>query len=64
MSETIRRKGGRPKVGATPITVRIPPDDLAQLDRWIEANHPGTSRPEAIRQIMQLVIRQFLAADL
>ena len=41
---------GRPRVDATPVTVRIPPDQLAPLDAWIaDQPDPKPSRPEAIR---------------
>lgn len=38
------------------VQVRLQPDDLAKLDLWITDTCPGTSRPEAIRQIMHAVI--------
>ncbi|ACL57278.1 hypothetical protein [Methylobacterium nodulans] len=51
MSETEKSKGGRPRVDATPVTVRVPPAMLSPLDTWI-ADHPDPkpSRPEAIRE--------------
>lgn len=51
MSETGKNKGGRPRIDATPITVRVPPSQLDSLDAWI-ADHPEPkpSRPEAIRE--------------
>ena len=57
MSHTIsdtRKKRGRPIVGATAINVRLPPDELAQLDAWINAMEPQPSRPEAIRRLIEL----------
>lgn len=53
MSE-IRRKAGRPPVNATPVTVRIPPDQLAAVDAWIAAQpEPKLTRPEAIRRLVE-----------
>ena len=53
MSETLKSRGGRPRVDATPITVRVPPDQLAALDAWISAQpDPKPSRPEAIRKAL------------
>ena len=49
MSETPRNRGGRPPVNATPVTVRVPPDMLAQLDAFIAKQPKPVSRPEAIR---------------
>lgn len=40
-------------MGAIPVNVRFPPDQLAKLDAWIDKNHPGTSRPEAVREIVR-----------
>lgn len=36
-------------MGATPINVRIPPEELALLDRFIAEQRPDMSRPEALR---------------
>lgn len=50
MSETKKDKGGRPRIDATPITVRMPPAQLSPLDAWIaDQPDPKPSRPEAIR---------------
>ena len=54
----IKKRTGRPPVGSTPIMVRLPPDQLADLDRWIRdiarrMNAKPTGRPEAIRDILQ-----------
>lgn len=49
----VRKGPGRPPVGATPVTVRIPPDQLALLDGWIaQQPTPPPSRPEAVRQLL------------
>jgi hypothetical protein len=50
MSETKKDRGGRPRVDATPITVRVPPNQLAQLDALIaDQPDPKPSRPEVLR---------------
>lgn len=46
------RKVGRPKIGATPVTVRIPPDMLAALDKFVDRD-AIQSRPEAVRLILK-----------
>lgn len=57
MSKTEKNKGGRPRVNATPVTVRIPPDLLADLDAY-RVTLPGEpSRPEAIREIVRAMLR-------
>ena len=53
MSETAKNKGGRPRTGATPVTVRVPPEQLARLDAWIETEpEPKPTRPDAIRKLI------------
>ena len=49
-----KRGRGRPATNATPVMVRLPPDDLELLDAWITANGE-MSRPEALRRILKLV---------
>ena len=56
MSETYRNKGGRPPVNATPITVRLPPVDLAELDGWIAEQPQEMTRPEAIRTLLRMAL--------
>jgi hypothetical protein len=53
MSETKKKRGGRPPINATPLTVRVPPDLLADLDAWIsEQSDPKPSRPDAMRRLV------------
>jgi hypothetical protein len=52
----VRKSRGRPAVNAVPITVRMPPDQLAKLDAWIAAQPSPMSRPEAIRAMVQAVL--------
>jgi hypothetical protein len=48
-----KRRRGRPETNATPVMVRVHPDQLAALDAWIERQpDPKPSRPEAIRRIL------------
>ena len=50
-----RKKRGRPRVDSTLVGVRLPPDQLAILDAWVDVQpDPKPSRPEAIRQLLQL----------
>lgn len=57
MSETGKNKGGRPRVDAQPITLRLPPDLLGGIDRYIahEQSVVGRSvtRPEAVRHALK-----------
>jgi hypothetical protein len=53
MSETKKDKGGRPRVDATPITVRVPPIQLAPLDALIaDQPDPKPSRPDVLREAL------------
>lgn len=48
----IRKPRGRPRVDAKPLTVRVPPEELAALDAWIARQpEPKPSRPEALRRL-------------
>lgn len=50
-----KRSRGRPPTDATPVMVRIVPDQLATLDAWIARQpDPKPSRPEAIRRLAQM----------
>lgn len=48
-----KRRGPAPTGKGTQIQVRIQPDKLAQLDRWIADQRDELSRPEAIRRIVE-----------
>lgn len=53
-----RKARGRPKIGATQLAVRLPPDQLELLDRWIATQTEPVSRPEALRRLMIAALRQ------
>jgi hypothetical protein len=54
---TVKKKVGRPPVGATQLNVRFPPDELAELDAWIAAqDDPKPTRPEALRRLASKAI--------
>ena len=46
------RKRGRPATGAVSIHLRLEPEQLAALDRWIAAQPDTPSRPEAVRRLL------------
>jgi hypothetical protein len=52
-----KRGRGRPPTDATPVLVRLMPDQLEQLDAWIEhhieRHKEKLGRPEAIRRILE-----------
>src|SRR6478672_5142387 len=56
ISKTRKSGRGRPFVGATPIQVRMPPDELANLDNWISKQRTQQTRPEAIRRLVEQAI--------
>ncbi len=50
------KKLGRPRVDAIPITMRVPPDEMAALDAWIAAQpDPKPTRQEALRALARRV---------
>jgi len=51
--KTIKTKIGRPRVYAQPIMVRLRPEELDALDRWIEGHGGVLSRPLAIRALIR-----------
>ena len=52
-----KRRRGRPATFATPVMVRLQPDQLAQLDAWIATQPaPEPSRPEAVRRLLAQVL--------
>jgi hypothetical protein len=60
---TRRKKRGPPPTGkGTPITVRLQPLALTQLDTWIAGQEDKPSRPEAIRRLASAMLH-ILAKD-
>ena len=47
-----KRRFGRPKTFATPIMVRLLPEQLAALKVWIKRQPDKPGRPESIRRIL------------
>jgi metal-responsive CopG/Arc/MetJ family transcriptional regulator len=57
MAKVNRKKRiGRPPVGAVLIGVRVPPDELTELDSWISKQDDAPSRPEAIRRLVEIAL--------
>jgi len=61
ISDTKKRGRGRPRVGSTAVMVRIPPELLADLDRWRAETAKAMreepeGRPEAIRSALEYVL--------
>jgi hypothetical protein len=53
MALDIGKPRGRPRTGATPTMVRIPPQLMSDLDNWIKAQPgPQLARPEALRRLV------------
>lgn len=44
-----KKTRGRPRIDATLVGVRMPPDLLSALDRFVTEEKPSMSRPEALR---------------
>ena len=53
------KKRGRPATGRSPqVNMRLPADELARVDRWRAAMGGVPTRPEAIRYLINLGIKQ------
>lgn len=48
---------GRPRVDATPVNTRFPPDELQELDAWIAKQKEPVTRPEAVRRLVALAMK-------
>jgi len=53
ISDNRKRKPGRPPVGSTLVGVRVPPDELADIDDWAARQKEPLTRPEAIRTLVR-----------
>ncbi|MET4370227.1 hypothetical protein ABIA99_002915 [Bradyrhizobium sp. LB12.1] len=57
-----KRPLGRPRVDAVPVMVRMPPNEMQGVDRWIEGRPPPKpSRPEAIRRLVEIGLGKSLS---
>jgi len=54
-----KKRGPAPTGKGIQIQVRIQPDKLAQLDRWISDQKGHLSRPAAIRQIVERTLSHY-----
>lgn len=54
ISRTGKRGRGRPRTNPTSIHLTLVPDQLAEVDDWIDAQFTEMSRPEAIRVLVEL----------
>ena len=54
-----KRRGPPPTGHGIQIQVRIKPEKLAELDRWIRAQSDNPSRPEAIRRMVERTLSRF-----
>ena len=54
-----KRPRGRPRIGATPIKVRFPPDEIAAIDGWLSRwDVVGRTRAQAIRHLVAKGMQQ------
>ena len=53
-----KKRIGRPRVGAIPVLVRIPPADMEPIDKWIAEQKGYVTRPEAIRRLVELGLKR------
>jgi hypothetical protein len=56
ISSARKSSRGRPRVDATPVNTRFPPDELDALDVWISKRDEELSRPEAVRRLVKIAL--------
>lgn len=54
--KSVKSKRGRPRVDATAVNTRFPPDELAELDVWIARQDEELTRPQAVRLLVARAI--------
>jgi hypothetical protein len=53
-----KKKGrGRPPTGATPVLVRVPPEILEAVDRWIMKQPEPQTRPQGILCLVEIGLK-------
>lgn len=53
-----KRRGRKPQGGRQPaVLVRMPPDELAALDDYVERQPDKPTRPEAIRRLIKWALK-------
>src|SRR5690348_14317104 len=52
-AKNIKKSRGRPRIDATPIGLRLAPEQLQRLDAWIAQQADRPTRPEAIRRLIE-----------
>lgn len=52
-----KRRGPPPTGVGTPVQVRMSPDQLARLDKWVKAQPDKPSRPEAVRRLVDTALK-------
>jgi DNA-binding response OmpR family regulator len=56
ISSARKSSRGRPRIDATPVNIRFPPDELSELDAWISRQDEELSRPEAVRRLVKAAL--------
>jgi len=47
----VKKQMGQPPVGSKPITVKVPPPQLARLKAWVKRQPDKPTLPEALRRL-------------
>lgn len=58
-----KKRGPKPTGVGTPIMVRMQPDQLAKVDRWRDAQFADYTRPDAVRELVDLGLDYGLKPD-
>lgn len=55
---TQKKRGPAPTGKGTLIGVRMQPDDLSAIDKWISEQDAAPTRPEAIRRLVEIGLKR------
>lgn len=55
--DDVKKSRGRPRLDTEAVTVRLSRDLLGAIDRFIAEEAPGASRPEAMRRLIELALK-------
>lgn len=53
-----KRRGPAPTGKGTPVQVRMQTDALAKVDAWAKSENDKPTRPEAIRRLIDVALRE------
>jgi hypothetical protein len=56
MKRATKNLGGRPRVDSVKFIMAVPPQEMADIERWIALQNEEMTRQEAIRRLVKLAL--------